>query len=253
MNTFLRRAAFWFLLIVIWEAIFRFKVFPAQNFPSLCMVLGKFAEGFISGEYLLSLKTSLLRIGIGYSLAILLGIFLGVAMGLVKFLDEGISGILLGLQSMGHAAWVPFAVLFFGENELAVIFIVQISAMIVITMNTESGIKFVSPQLINQARISGIKGISLFREVILPAAVPSIITGMRLGWAFSWRGLVTAEILVSGLGVGHILMRAKEQKDMAYVLATMLLIASISIIVDNLIFKNLENGVRRRWGITKQS
>jgi len=217
------------------------------------MVLGKFAEGFISGEYLLSLKTSLLRIGIGYSLAILLGIFLGVAMGLVKFLDEGISGILLGLQSMGHAAWVPFAVLFFGENELAVIFIVQISAMIVVTMNTESGIKFVSPQLINQARISGIKGISLFREVILPAAVPSIITGMRLGWAFSWRGLVTAEILVSGLGVGHILMRAKEQKDMAYVLATMLLIASISIIVDNLIFKNLENGVRRRWGITKQS
>ena len=83
--------------------------------------------------------------------------------------------------------------------------------------------------------------------------MPSIITGMRLGWAFSWRGLVTAEILVSGLGVGHILMRAKEQKDMAYVLATMLLIASISIIVDNLIFKNLENGVRRRWGITKQS
>ena len=253
MNTFLRRAAFWFLLTVTWEAIFRFKVFPAQNFPSLCMVLGKFAEGFISGEYLLSLKTSLLRIGIGYSLAILLGIFLGVAMGLVKFIDEGVSGILLGLQSMGHAAWVPFAVLFFGENELAVIFIVQISAMIVITMNTESGIKFVSPQLINQARISGIKGISLFREVILPAAVPSIITGMRLGWAFSWRGLVTAEILVSGLGVGHILMRAKEQKDMAYVLATMLLIASISIIVDNLIFKNLENGVRRRWGITKQS
>src|SRR3990167_4291209 len=170
LDTFLRRAAFWFLLIVIWEAIFRFKVFPAQNFPSLCMALGKFAEGFISGEYLLSLKTSLLRIGIGYSLAILLGIFLGVAMGLVKFLDEGISGILLGLQSMGHAAWVPFAVLFFGENELAVIFIVQISAMIVVTMNTESGIKFVSPQLINQARISGIKGISLFREVILPAA-----------------------------------------------------------------------------------
>ena len=158
MNTFLRRAAFWFLLIVIWEAIFRFNVFPARNFPSLCMVLGKFAEGFISGEYLLSLKTSLLRIGIGYSLAILLGIFLGVAMGLVKFIDEGVSGILLGLQSMGHAAWVPFAVLFFGENELAVIFIVQISAMIVITLNTESGIKFVSPQLINQARISGIKG-----------------------------------------------------------------------------------------------
>ncbi|MEK6567673.1 MAG: ABC transporter permease [Candidatus Omnitrophota bacterium] len=238
-------------MIVIWEAIFRFNVFPARNFPSLCMVLGKFAEGFISGEYLLSLKTSLLRIGIGYSLAILLGIFLGVAMGLVKFIDEGVSGILLGLQSMGHAAWVPFAVLFFGENELAVIFIVQISAMIVITLNTESGIKFVSPQLINQARISGIKGVSLFREVVLPAAVPSIITGMRLGWAFSWRGLVTAEILVSGLGIGHILMRAKEQKDMAYVMATMLLIASISIIVDNLIFKNLENSVRRRWGIAK--
>ena len=172
-------------------------------------------------------------------------------MGLVKFLDEGISGVLLGLQSMGHAAWVPFAVLFFGENELAVIFIVQISAMIVITINTESGIKFVSPQLINQAKISGIKGISLFREVILPAAIPSIITGIRLGWAFSWRGLVTAEMLVSGLGVGHILMRSKDQKDMSYVLSTMLLIALIAIIVDLLIFKKLESLVRKRWGITK--
>lgn len=215
------------------------------------MVAQRFIGGFTSGEYLFSLKTSLLRITIGYSLAIFLGIFLGVAMGLVKFLDEGISGVLLGLQSMGHAAWVPFAVLFFGENELAVIFIVQISAMIVITLNTESGIKFVSPQLINQARISGMKGIALFREVVLPAAVPSIITGMRLGWAFSWRGLVTAEILVSGLGVGHILMRSKDQKDMSYVLATMLLIASISIIVDNLIFKRLESSVRKKWGITK--
>lgn len=211
----------------------------------------RFIEGFVSGEYFFSLKTSLLRIGIGYSLAILLGILLGVAMGLVKFLDEGISGVLLGLQSMGHAAWVPFAVLFFGENELAVLFIVQISAMIVITLNTESGIKFVSPQLVNQARISGIEGLGLFREVILPAAIPSIITGMRLGWAFSWRGLVTAEILVSGLGIGHILMRAKENKDMSYVLSTMLLIALISIIVDNLVFKRLEKAVRRRWGIAK--
>lgn len=215
------------------------------------MVAKRFVEGFSSGEYIFSLKTSLLRIFIGYSLAILLGILLGVAMGLVKFLDEGISGVLLGLQSMGHAAWVPFAVLFFGENELAVIFIVQISAMIVITLNTESGIKFVSPQLVNQARISGIEGIGLFREVILPAAVPSIITGMRLGWAFSWRGLVTAEILVSGLGIGHILMRAKESKDMGYVLSTMLLIALISIVVDNLVFKKLEKAVRRRWGIAK--
>lgn len=214
--------------------------------------MGKqFIGGFVSGEYFLSLKTSLIRIIIGYSLAIILGILLGVAMGLVKFLDEGISGVLLGLQSMGHAAWVPFAVLFFGENELAVLFIVQISAMIVITLNTESGIKFVSPQLVNQARISGIEGLGLFREVILPAAIPSIITGMRLGWAFSWRGLVTAEILVSGLGIGHILMRAKENKDMSYVLSTMLLIALISIIVDNLVFKRLEKAVRRRWGIAK--
>lgn len=215
------------------------------------MVAKQFIGGFSHGEYLYSLKTSLLRIVVGYSLAILLGISLGVAMGLVKFLDEGISGILLGLQSMGHAAWVPFAVLFFGENELAVLFIVQISAMIVITLNTESGIKFVSPQLVNQARISGIKGVSLFREVILPASLPSIITGMRLGWAFSWRGLVTAEILVSGLGIGHILMRAKDRNDLSYVLATMFLIASISIIVDNLIFRRLENAVRKKWGITK--
>ncbi len=172
-------------------------------------------------------------------------------MGRLKFLEEGIGGILLGLQSMGHAAWTPFAVLFFGSNEWAVIFIVQISAMIVVTQHTDSGIKFVPPQLINQARISGLRSWALFREVILPASIPSVITGIRLGWAFSWRGLVTAEILVSGMGVGHILMRAKDAKNMSYVLATMFLIALISIIVDNLIFKKLEDGVRRRWGVKK--
>ncbi|HAH19658.1 MAG TPA: ABC transporter permease [Candidatus Omnitrophica bacterium] len=238
-------------MIAIWEATFRLGFFSEKNFPSLLMIAESFWHGCVSGEYAVSLKTSLLRISVGYSLAVALGILLGIAMGLLKWLDEGVSGILLGLQSMGHAAWTPFAVLFFGENEWAVIFIVQISAMIVITLNTESGIKFVSPQLINQARISGIKGLTLFREVVLPAAVPSIITGIRLAWAFSWRGLVTAEILVSGLGVGHILMRAKGQKDMSYVLATMLLIASISIVVDNIIFKKIENSVRKRWGITK--
>ena len=238
-------------MIAIWEVTYRTGVLPAHNFPSLLAVLEKLRIGFASGLYPAALKTSIVRIAIGYGLAVILGIFLGVAMGLVKFLDEGISGILLGLQSMGHAAWVPFALLFFGENEWAVIFIVQISATIVIALNTESGIKFVSPQLINQAKISGLRGVSLFKEVILPASVPSIITGIRLAWAFSWRGLVTAEILVSGLGVGHILMRAKEHKDMGFVLATMLLIASISIVVDNLIFKRLEARVLRRWGVAK--
>ncbi len=240
-------------MTVIWEVIFRLKFFNPGIFPSVFDVFHKFLEGFLTGIYPVALKSSLERVVLGYMLAIILGIGLGMLMGLVKFIDEGIGTVLLGIQSMGHASWVPFAVLLFGENEWAVIFIVQISALITIALNTDSGIKFVQPALVNQAKLCGLKGIGLFREVILPAAIPSIITGIRLGWAFSWRGLVTAEILVSGLGIGHILMQAKNNDDMAFVLATMLLIAIISSLVDNLVFKNIERNVRRRWGLIKET
>lgn len=236
-------------MIAIWEAIFKLRLFDSKLFPSALAVLSKLWEGFSSGLYPMALQSSLERVVIGYFLSIIFGISLGVLMGLVKFIDDGVGTMLLGIQSMGHAAWVPFAVLLFGENELAVIFIVQISAFITIALNTDSGIKFVQPALISQAKLYGLKGIRLFKEVILPAAIPSIITGIRLGWAFSWRGLVTAEILVSGLGIGHILMQAKNHNDMTFVLATMLLIAIISSLVDNLLFKNIERRIRRRWGL----
>jgi NitT/TauT family transport system permease protein len=126
-------------------------------------------------------------------------------------------------------------------------------ALLAIVIAVSDGIQNIPPLYLRAARMMGARGPRLYREVMLPAAFPSIISGAKQGWAFAWRSLMAGELLsvsAGALGLGQTLMRGRDLNDMSLVLAVMAVLVAIGIVADRLIFARLEQSVRRRWGLT---
>ncbi len=173
---------------------------------------------------------------------------LGLGISRNRFIAETIGSLILGLQTLPSICWLPLALLWFGLNESAIIFVVVMGALLSITTATESGIKNAPPLLIKAGQNMGARGPRLLFEVIIPAALPSIITGMKQGWSFAWRSLMAGELLYGSVGLGNLLTVGRELNDMSQVLAVMLIIIVIGLCTDYLVFTRLERGMRRRWG-----
>lgn len=195
---------------------------------------------------------SLKRILIGYTISLALGTLLGILIGRFRILDETLGSMIIGLQALPSICWLPLAILWFGLSEAAIQFVVIIGAILSITISTDDGIKNIPPLLIRAAKTMGTKGPDLYFRVILPAALPSMVTGMKLGWSFAWRSLMAGELLFVSLGLGHLLTIGRELADMNLVVAVMLVIVFIGVMVDRLIFARLENVVMERWGLKAQ-
>lgn len=248
----LRQIIFYLSLIIFWEAIVRLKIWPEYIFPSPLSVLGSLVAGFKNISFLIALAISLKRIVIGYGISIIAGGALGLCISKFKLLDDTIGGLVLGIQTLPSICWFPLALLWFGLNESAIYFVVIMGALFSITIATESGIRNVPPLYIRAGKNMGAKNIRLFYEVIIPAALPSIISGLKQGWSFAWRSLLAGELLFLNLGLGYLLMMGRELNDMSQVIAVMLLVAFVSILVDKLIFGRIEADIRRRWGVEKE-
>lgn len=218
-------------------------------FPSPFTVLKTLISGFTSGNYLIALLSSLRRLLIGYTVAVTLGVTLGVITVSNKTINETFGALILALQSVPSVVWLPLALLWFRMGDASIIFVVVIGGLWNMIMNTVSGIKSVDPMLIKSGKNLGYKGLKLFTKIILPASVPSVITGMRIAWAFCWRALMTAEVIGTGHGLGQVLMWGRDMGSMSTVLAVMIIIAITGLITDNLIFKRIELGIFRRWGL----
>jgi NitT/TauT family transport system permease protein len=157
----------------------------------------------------------------------------------------------MGLQSMPSIAWFPLAVLLLQKNEGAITFVVLMGAAPAIAAGLLSGIDQVHPQLIRVGRAMGADGLRLYRHVILPAALPAFVGGLKQGWAFAWRSLMSAELLIaatSPASIGQQLQSARNLNDAQQLLAIMIVILVIGIAIDSL-FGGLDRVVRRRWGL----
>jgi len=244
-NTFYRRAGVWLLLIAIWEVTS--KLFPAV--PSASSVLVVVGRNLSDPHFLGALGGSLRRMAIGYAFVVLMGILGGLALGRVRILDEALGGLAVALNSIPGAAWVPFAIVIFGFNEMAVIFTVLLGATGIVMVNTSSGIRDVPPLILRAARTMGARGSNVFWHVIVPAAVPRIVDGLRLAWAFGWRALMAGELIVSSVhGMGQLLNTAAKARQLDELIGFMLVVALVGVLVDGLIFKQLEKSIRLRWG-----
>ena len=244
-----RKLIFFAALVLLWQILFLVHWWPEYLFPSPIAVGETLLNGFLDGTFLIGITVSMARVLAGYFISLAIGLPLGLLIGRVGVLEETVGSVLTGLQTLPSICWLPLALLWFGLNERAILFVVVMGAMLSIAIAAEGGVKNTSPKYLRAARNMGAGGFRLYRYVILPAAWPSILTGMKLGWSFAWRSLMAGELLYVSLGLGQLLTMGRELNDMSQVIAVMLVIIALGLLVDRLIFSRLEGAVRQQWGL----
>jgi NitT/TauT family transport system permease protein len=249
MKTALRRILFILLLIGIWELLYRMQIWPPMLFPSPEQVFNTLFNGFRDRSLIFAIGISMKRIIIGYCLSLMIGVVIGICMGSYKWIEDTLGSVVLGLQNLPSICWLPLAILWWGYSEKAIIFVTFMGAVLSIAMATDAGIKNVPPIFIKAGRNMGARGWTLFRYVILPAASPTVFSGMKQGWAFAWRSLMAAELIFATMGLGFVLQMGRELLDTSQVIAVMVLIVIIGSIIDRLFFTRMENKLRTRWGL----
>lgn len=243
---------------MIWELIYRIgvdylHVWKAYSFSSPISVFVTFVKLIKDNNTLgIAIFISLRRVFIGYFISLAVGVILGMVVVRLKYIGSNVSPLLLGLQTLPNVCWIPFAILWLGLNESAIIFVVAVGSTFSVAIAVEAGIKNIEPIYISVARTMGAKGFVLYKDIILPAAFPSIISGMKQGWSFAWRALMAGEMLSATIGLGQLLMMGREVLDMSQVIAVMIIIIVIGIVVDRLVFGRIEARVRYRWGFQQK-
>lgn len=249
MSIILKRTLFIIAFIAFWQVIFALGIFPVITLPSPWMVLKELVEGFASGELIWALLSSFKHLAIGMSTSIIIGTALGVLLGKSRHADETVGMYLIAMQSIPSIVWVPLAIMLFGLNEAAVIFVVIIGGTFVMALNVRTAIQNVPQQYKRAARTMGYKNVALFFNVEVPSSVPYFMSGLRLSWAFSWRALMAGELLSNGPGLGYSLRYAMDFAQMELVIGIIIIIGVIGSIVDQLFFYRLEQKVAKRWGL----
>jgi NitT/TauT family transport system permease protein len=223
---------------------------PEYLVPSPFTVLDRL---FHEPGKLLTASLVTLRRGLqGFVLAMIIGTVVGVAVARVKILRAAIGSMITGLQTMPSVAWVPLAIILFKEGPSTVTFVVVIGAAPSIANGIISGVDHVSPLLLRAGRVLGARGIGALRHVVIPAALPAVVGGLKQGWAFAWRSLMAAELIggLSGkLGIGQLLNGFATQNDYVAVFEAMIVILIIGILVDALVFGTVDRAIRRRYGL----
>lgn len=250
MKQFFRQAIFYSVLIAVWVILAKTKVWPPYVFPTPTGVYDSLRAGFADHSFWIAIAVSMKRMLIGYGLSVILGMILGLGVASNKFLEETVGGLLVSLQSLPSICWLPLAVLWFGLTEKAIIFVVVMGSLLSVTIAMETG-RQQMPKIYGMAgRNLGAKGFKLFWYVLLPASLPFILSGLKQGWAFAWRSLISGEMIFVSLGLGQLLMMGRDLNDMSQVIAVMLLIIAIGYVVDGLVFKTFERRLQRRWGLS---
>jgi len=244
-----KKIAFYVILVVVWQIVASANIWPNNIFPSPLEVGEDLVYTAADGSLFYGIGTSLIRLMIGLAIAISGGIVLGIFMARVETVNQTIGSLVLGLQSVPSIAWVPLAILWFGLTDVGIIFVTAIGAVFAVTINTYTGVKNIDPNYIAAARNMGAKGTQLITNVLIPAAFPYMISGFKQGWAFAWRGVIGAELLFSFLGLGFLLNVGRQLNDVSQVIAIMIVIMVTGILIDEFVFKRLENKVMSRWGL----
>ena len=243
-----RRVAFFAALLAGWELFSRFGPWPDYLMPGPLAVGTALAAGIRSGLFVEGLLVSLARLLVGYGIALVGGVVLGTLLVRSAALRDTVGTLIVGLQALPSVCWLPLAILWFGLNDRAIVFVVVMGSLFSIALGVRDGIGNTSPIFVKAARNLGARGIRLYTEVVLPAAFPTILAGLKQGWAFAWRSLMAAELLYFSLSLGNLLQTGRDLNDAAKVMAVMTLIVLVGVAFNQLLFAPLERRVARRWG-----
>ncbi len=241
------------VFLALWQLVYMSEILPKLSLPSPLAVGQTITELLFDFTLIKGTAFTLWRLFLGFILSLTLGLITGLLM--IKFQQFGktMSSFAVGLQSFPSIAWIPFAILLIGFNDFGILFVVVMSSVFSVMLSTYSGLRNVPPIYIRAARNMGAKGFSLFRYVLIPAATPTLIMGIRQAWSFAWHALIGAEMLITTLvGLGYILSVGREFSNMSQIIATMIVIFTIGLIFDRVVFTKIEEKIRDRWGLNQQ-
>ena len=244
-------SAFFALLLGMWQAMSMSGRWSPVLLPSPLDVALYLREAALDGSLLSSTVVTVRRLLLGYAIGLAIGLPLGLVSSASRFMQDTVGVLALGLQTLPSVCWVPLALIWFGQTETAMMFVVVMGTVWSVTIATDTGARTISPGFARAARTMGSDGFHKWTRVILPASLPFLISGMKQGWAFAWRSLMAAEIYVTiltGFGLGHLLHYGRELNAMDQVVGVMLVIVGIGLLTDKVLFAPWERFLHRRWG-----
>jgi len=241
------------LVLLLWQLAYAAHIKRPDLLPSPLDVWNSLYDQWLQGTILGTIWTSLSRGALGFLASVAIGTPLGLLVAKVKPIRAAIGPILSGLQSIPSVAWVPAAVIWFGLSNATIYAVVLLGAVPSIANGLVAGVDQIQPLYLRAGRTLGATGLRGIWFVLLPAALPGYLSGLKQGWAFAWRSLMAAELIASspalGLGLGQSLENAREVQDMPGVLSTILLILLVGVGIELLIFAPMERRVLRSRGL----
>lgn len=249
----MRRLIFLAALLGVWAILGQFGLWDPTLFPTPWRVVETFWRLMQQGELPLAAATSLRRVLVGYGLSLLIGVPIGMLAARSKLVDDTLGSTIGALQALPSICWLPMALLWFGLNDRAILFVVVMGSLVSIAATVKDGVRNLPPTYQKAALTLGVRPLAMLIAVLLPASLPTILIGAKLGWSYAWRALMSGELLFVSLGLGHILMMGRELADMSQVLCVMGVIMAIGLVSESLVFGSVERLVRRRWGLLPAS
>jgi len=252
----LQNFGFYLLLFALWELVYIIgvdilKLWKPYVFPSPIDVIKTLVYLWEDQTLVVAVAASLQRIILGYGISVVVGTVIGIIIVQVPYLEHNFSSLILGMQTLPSICWLPFAILWFGLSESAILFVTAIGSVFAVSIAIETSIKNINPLYIRAALTMGAGSAKLYRYVIFPASLPAVIGGMKQGWSFAWRALMAGEMLAATKGLGYVLMIGRDLADISQVMAVMVVIIALGLLVEKFIFGKIETSLRKKWGLDR--
>ncbi len=238
------------LALMLWQLLVWSSWKPEYVLPGPATVFKALFDNL--GTYIAASAVTLQRAAIGFTVALIVGTLIGALVARSRILRSAVGSMITGIMTMPSIAWFPAAIVLFGLKESAILFVIVLGAAPSIANGFIAGVDNTPPILMRAAHMLGARGWKSFRYVVLPAALPTYVSGLKQGWAFAWRSLLAGELLVQIAGqesLGRSLDNSRQFADYPGLYATMIVILAIGILVDSLIFGQLDHRIRRRYGL----
>lgn len=251
MRRVIAAALFFAGLLLLWQGATMTGYWSPVLLPPPRGVAEYLIEGFRDGTLEAAMLVTVKRLLVGYAIGLAIGIPLGLMTSTSRLLQDTMGALALGLQTLPSVCWVPLALIWFGQTEQAMLFVVIMGTVWSAVIATDAGARSIPPIYARAARTMGSDGFDKWINVIIPASLPFLVSGMKQGWAFAWRSLMAAEIYVTiltGFGLGHLLHYGRELSAMDQVVGVMLVIVVIGLLTDKIVFSPWERFLHRRWG-----
>ncbi|GAA1333258.1 ABC transporter permease [Saccharothrix algeriensis] len=241
------------LLLGVWQALWAAAFWPEYQLPSPASVWASVSEAIETGRAFDVLWTSVHRAVLGFLTAVVIATPLGLLIAKVRVVRAAIGSLLTGLQSLPSVAWVPAGILWFGATPSTIYFVVLMGSVPSIANGLVAGVDQIPPLLPRVGQALGAGRLAAARHILLPAALPGYLAGLKQGWAFSWRSLMAAEIIATspqlGEGLGQYLHNGSSLNDISMVIAAIFLILLVGVGIELLVFRPLERVVLRARGL----